>query len=112
MDDYSYEYRKIAKIKAMKKILALFFVFTALSFAYIPGESGFVSLEYEHGIFGNPAGVSAFDSRGALLDYQYDNGTSPWDSTTAPMAKASTSRVGAPRIRSRCSAACCFPVRA
>ena len=58
MDDYSYEYRKIAKIKAMKKILALFFVFTALSFAYIPGESGFVSLEYEHGIFGNPAGVS------------------------------------------------------
>ena len=76
MDDYSYEYRKIAKIKAMKKILALFFVFTALSFAYIPGESGFVSLEYEHGIFGNPAGVSAFDSRGALLDYQYDNGIS------------------------------------
>ncbi len=60
----------------MKKFLALFFALTALSFAYIPGESGFVSLEYEHGIFGNPAGVSAFDSRGALLDYQYDNGIS------------------------------------
>ena len=60
----------------MKKFLALFFAFAALSFAYIPGESGFVSLEYGHGIFGNPAGVSAFDSRGALLDYQYDNGIS------------------------------------
>ena len=60
----------------MKKFLALFFAFTALSFAYIPGESGFVSLEYEHGIFGNPAGISAFDSKGALLDYQYDNGVS------------------------------------
>lgn len=41
--------------------------------AYIPGESGFVSLENEHGIWGNPAGVSAFDSKGALVSYDYDN---------------------------------------
>ena len=60
----------------MKRFFALFLVFTALSYAYIPGESGFVSLGYDHGIFGNPAGVSAFDSRGALLGYQYDNGIS------------------------------------
>lgn len=60
----------------MKKILALFFVFTALSFAYIPGESGFVSQDGGHGIFGNPASLSAFDSWGALMDYQYDAGVS------------------------------------
>lgn len=60
----------------MKKFILVAFTAVSLSFAYIPGETGFVSLEYEHGIFGNPAGVSAFDSRGALLDYQYDNGIS------------------------------------
>ena len=45
----------------------------APAFAYLPGESGFVSLEGDHGLFGNPAGLSAFDSRGLLLDYQYDD---------------------------------------
>ena len=45
----------------------------APAFAYLPGESGFVSLEGAHGIFGNPAGLTAFDSWGTLLDYQYDD---------------------------------------
>ena len=60
----------------MKKLIALIFLTVCASFAYIPGETGFVSLEYGHGIFGNPAGLSAFDSRGALVGYQYDNGVS------------------------------------
>ena len=45
----------------------------APAFAYLPGESGFVSLEGAHGIFGNHAGLRAFDSWGTLLDYQYDD---------------------------------------
>ena len=60
----------------MKRFIVALWLLVTASFAYIPGESGFVSLEYEHGIFGNPAGVSAFDSKGVLLDYQYDNGIS------------------------------------
>ena len=60
----------------MKKLIALIFLTVCASFAYIPGETGFVSLEYGHGIFGNPAGLSAFDSKGALVGYQYDNGVS------------------------------------
>ena len=44
------------------------------AFAYLPGESGFVSLDGAHGIFGNPAGLSALDSRGALASYYYDDG--------------------------------------
>jgi len=54
--------------------LCLFFFATAL--AYLPGESGFASLEGDHGQFGNPAGLTAFDSWGTLLDYQYDDGIS------------------------------------
>lgn len=46
---------------------------TICSFAYIPGESGFTSLENEHGIWGNPAGLAAFDSKGALTSYDYDD---------------------------------------
>ncbi len=46
------------------------------AFAYLPGESRFVSLEGAHGLFGNPAGMAAFDSKGALADYQYDDGIS------------------------------------
>lgn len=45
-------------------------------FAYVPGESGFTSLEGAHGIWGNPAGLAAFDSKGALASYDYDNGIS------------------------------------
>jgi len=44
--------------------------------AYLPGESHFASLEGAHGLFGNPAGMAAFDSKGALVDYQYDDGIS------------------------------------
>lgn len=53
-------------------IVAFVCVFLSTSFAYIPGESGFVSLENEHGIWGNPAGVSALDSKGALLSYDFN----------------------------------------
>ncbi|MBR2579257.1 MAG: hypothetical protein IKE41_03895, partial [Clostridia bacterium] len=51
--------------------------FTALStisYAYLPGESRFVSLEGAHGIFGNPAGLSSLDSKGVLASYNYDDG--------------------------------------
>lgn len=57
-----------------KVVFALILFCAACALAYIPGESGFVSLENEHGIWGNPAGVSAFDSKGALLGYDYDDG--------------------------------------
>ena len=60
----------------MKKFILVAFTAVSLSFAYIPGETGFVSLENGHGIFGNPAGLSSFDSKGALAGYQYDNGVS------------------------------------
>lgn len=46
--------------------------FTAAAFAYIPGENSFPSLENSHGLFGNPAGLSAFDSPGALLNFGKD----------------------------------------
>ena len=46
------------------------------AFAYLPGESRFVSIEGDHGLFGNPAGLSAFDSWGALGAYEYDDGLS------------------------------------
>ena len=51
--------------------------FTALStisYAYLPGESRFISLEGAHGIFGNPAGLSSLDSKGVLASYNYDDG--------------------------------------
>lgn len=59
----------------MKKMISLLVLLFAVcvSFAYIPGEAGFVSLENEHGIWGNPAGVAAFDSKGALVSFDYDN---------------------------------------
>lgn len=60
----------------LKKILFALFAFVAMAQAYLPGESGFVSLEGGHGLFGNPAGLAAFDSWGALTDYQYDDGVS------------------------------------
>lgn len=54
--------------------LFILLLWAGMAFAYIPGESGFVSLENEHGIWGNPAGVAAFDSKGALASYDYDDG--------------------------------------
>ena len=54
-------------------VLCLLLLAIAPAFAYLPGESGFVSLEGDHGLFGNPAGLRAFDSWGTLLDYQYDD---------------------------------------
>ena len=56
-----------------KVVSALFLFCATYALAFIPGESGFVSLENEHGIWGNPAGVAAFDSKGALISYDYDN---------------------------------------
>lgn len=51
-----------------------FTALSVLSYAYLPGESGFVSLEGAHGVFGNPAGLSALDSKGVLASYHYDDG--------------------------------------
>ena len=51
-------------------------MFSAFCFAYLPGESEFASLDGGHGVFGNPAAVPAFDSWGALADYQFDDGIS------------------------------------
>ena len=58
----------------MRKVIVSLLFATAASFAYLPGESGFVSLDGSHGVFGNPAGLSALDSKGALASYQYDDG--------------------------------------
>ena len=58
----------------MKKFVISLFAMAASAFAYLPGESGFVSLEGAHGVFGNPAGLSALDSKGALASYQFDDG--------------------------------------
>ena len=60
----------------MKKSLIIVFMAVCASFAYIPGESGFVSQDGGHGIFGNPASLSAFDSKGVLLGYQFDDNVS------------------------------------
>lgn len=60
------------KLMQNKFVPALFLSCAAYALAYIPGESGFVSLENEHGIWGNPAGLTAFDSKGALVSYDYD----------------------------------------
>ena len=57
-----------------KFVTAFFLIYAASALAYIPGESGFVSLANEHGIWGNPAGLTAFDSKGALVSYDYDDG--------------------------------------
>ena len=72
----------------MNKLIALIFLAFCASFAYIPGESGFVSQDGGHGIFGNPASLSAFDSKGALLGYQFD------DNVSALRAGANTERLG------------------
>lgn len=58
----------------MRKVIVSLLFAAAASFAYLPGESGFVSLDGSHGVFGNPAGLSALDSKGALASYQYDDG--------------------------------------
>lgn len=60
----------------MKRFLFPIFLSSALCFAYLPGESEFASLDGGHGIFGNPAAIPAFDSWGALTDYQFDDGIS------------------------------------
>lgn len=60
----------------MKKTLTSILALAVAGFAYLPGESDFPSLEGAHGIFGNPAGIPAFDSWGAMTDYQYDDGIS------------------------------------
>jgi protease-4 len=60
----------------MKRLLLPIFLSSAFCFAYLPGESDFASLDGGHGIFGNPAAIPAFDSWGALTDYQFDDGIS------------------------------------
>lgn len=56
----------------MKKIFLFLMAVASISFAYLPGETGFVSLDDDHGLFENPASLNAFDSKGALLDYRYN----------------------------------------
>lgn len=55
----------------MKSFRLVFFVLAlyASVFAYLPGERSFPSLPNSNGLFGNPAGLSAFDSPGALLNF-------------------------------------------
>ncbi len=54
----------------MKKLTALIlFTFCSVLFAYLPGEWSFPSLPNSNGTFGNPAGLSAFDSPGAILNF-------------------------------------------
>ena len=56
-----------------KNLFGFFFVLLGIPTvlqAYIPGES-FVSLTDDQGLFSNPAGLSAFDSKGGLLSYEY-----------------------------------------
>ncbi|MCF0216622.1 MAG: signal peptide peptidase SppA [Fibrobacteraceae bacterium] len=67
---------KFLTASPFRVFFAVVLVLTAFSFGYIPGESRFVSLDGDHGIFGNPAGVSSIDTKGALLDYQLDDGIS------------------------------------
>ena len=62
------------KFSTLPIFAVAFTALSALSYAYLPGESGFVSLEGAHGVFGNPAGLSALDSKGALASYYYDDG--------------------------------------
>lgn len=42
------------------------------AFAYLPGERHFPSLPNSNGLFGNPAGLSAFDSYGGILHFGKD----------------------------------------
>ncbi|MCF0221210.1 MAG: signal peptide peptidase SppA [Fibrobacter sp.] len=63
-------------MKVFNKYLFVISLLPGLSHAYLPGESGFTSLEGAHGIWGNPAGLSALDSKGALASYDYDDGVS------------------------------------
>lgn len=41
---------------------------------YMPGEAGYVSLTDDHGLFNNPAALSAFGSAGALGTFEIENG--------------------------------------
>lgn len=53
------------KIRSVFSILIL----GVAAFAYLPGDRSFPSLANSNGLFGNPAGISAFDSPGALLNF-------------------------------------------
>lgn len=63
-------------LEKCKNLGLLALAVASYSFAYLPGESGFTSLDGAHGIWGNPAGLAAFDSKGAVASYDYDNGIS------------------------------------
>lgn len=42
--------------------------------SYLPGESSFPSLSWEHGAFGNPAGVTALGTPGLFTEFGKENG--------------------------------------
>ena len=52
-----------------KRIASILLALSVVSFAYLPGEWMFPSLPNSNGLFGNPAGLSAFDSPGAVLNF-------------------------------------------
>ena len=52
-----------------KRIASILLALSVVSFAYLPGEWMFPSLPNSNGLFGNPAGLSAFDSPGAALNF-------------------------------------------
>ena len=54
------------------KFSTLIGVFAASALAYLPGEWSFPSIPNSNGLFGNPAGLSAFDSPGGVLNFGRD----------------------------------------
>lgn len=65
----------ISNCRCFYRVALILMGLAGVASAYIPGESGFVSLDNEHGVWGNPAGLTALGSRGALVSYDYDNET-------------------------------------
>lgn len=53
-----------------KKLFCILLSIPCFLLAYIPGGT-FVSLTDDQGLFANPAGLSAFDSKGGLFSYEY-----------------------------------------
>lgn len=53
-------------------IALLVVVLASALLAYLPGEWKFPSVPNSHGLLGNPAGLSAFDSPGAILNFGRD----------------------------------------
>ena len=54
----------------LKRIFLTLLVSLGMLWAsYLPGESSFPSLSWEHGAFGNPAGVTALGTPGLFTEF-------------------------------------------